>query len=252
MPANPASSAGKATIPPLAVNVDDRKSMSKRISLLAVAFLAFAAGLPVSDACAQYYLSAQGGWTGLPYQTDTIDGQGPVPVEFAAGYNVGVRGGYQLGPWRFEEEYSYRQDGATQFGAGNGTNAINGNRHTHSIMTNVLYDLATGWPITPHIGVGVGAMDVFDSLRSSGGAQIFNDSNWQFAYQAIAGLRYVIYPHLALDVDYRYLATTESTFRIPNTTLHYRSGANTNNLVASVTYRFTPPPPAGPPIPAPP
>jgi opacity protein-like surface antigen len=83
---------------------------------------------------------------------------------------------------------------------------------------------------------------------------VFNDSNWQFGYQAIAGLRYEINALLALDLDYRYLATTESTFRIPNTALHYRSGANTNNFVASVTYRFGPPPtgPLSTPAPLPP
>ena len=47
--------------------------------------------------------------------------------------------------------------------------------------------------------------------------QLFNDSNWQFGYQAIAGVRYEINALFALDLDYRYLATTESTFRIPNT-----------------------------------
>jgi opacity protein-like surface antigen len=174
-------------------------------------------------------------------------------VEFSAGYNVGVRGGYQLGPWRFEEEYSYRQNGVAEFGAGNSANGVTGNRHTHSIMTNVLNDLSTGWPITPHIGVGIGAMNVFDGLRVPGSGQLFNDSNWQFGYQAIAGLRYEINALFALDLDYRYLATTESTFRIPNTALRYRSSANTNNFVLSVTYRFGPPPPTGPlPTPAPP
>ena len=84
--------------------------MSKRISLLTGASLAFAMGLRISDAWAQYYIGGQAGWTGLPYQTDTIDHLGSVPVEFSAGYNVGVRGGYQSGPWRFEEEYSYRQN----------------------------------------------------------------------------------------------------------------------------------------------
>jgi hypothetical protein len=77
----------------------------------------------------------------------------------------------------------------------------------------------------------------------------------QFGYQAIAGVRYEINALFALDLDYRYLATTESTFRIPNTALHYRSSANTNNFVASVTYRFGAPlptnPVAGPPPPLP-
>jgi opacity protein-like surface antigen len=229
--------------------------MSKRISLLTGAALAFGVVISISHASAQYYIGGQSGWTGLPYQTDTIDRLGSVPVEFSAGYNVGVRGGYQSGPWRFEEEYSYRHNDVAEFGAGDSTNSVSGNRHTHSIMTNVLYDFTIGWPITPHIGVGIGAMHVFDGLRVPGSGQVFNDSNWQFGYQAIAGLRYDINPLFALDLDFRYLATTESSFRIPNTNLRYRTGANTNNFVASVTYRFGAPLPTSPvssPAPPPP
>src|SRR6516164_3496529 len=210
-----------------------------RISLVTRASLAFVLGPLSSGAWAQYYIGAQAGWTGLPYQTDTIDGLGPVPVQFNAGYNIGLRGGYQLAPWRFEEEYSYRRNGVAEYGTvGQSANGVSGNRHTNSIMTNVIYDLNTGWPITPHIGVGIGAMDVFDGLKVPSRGLLFNDSSWQFAYQAIAGLRYDINPVLALDLDYRYLATTESTFLIPNTARHYRTGVNTNNFVASLTYRF--------------
>ena len=214
-----------------------------RISLLTGSSLVFVLETLGFGASAQYYIGAQAGWTGLPYQTDTVEGFGPVPVQFDAGFNVGERGGYQLGPWRFEEEYSYRRNNVAEYDAvGGSANGISGNRHSNSIMTNVLYDLAIGWPITPHIGVGIGAMDVFDGLQVPGRRLVFNDSSWQFGYQAIAGLRYDVNPVLAIDLDYRYLATTESTFSIPNTLLHYRTGANTNNFVASLTYRFGTPP----------
>jgi opacity protein-like surface antigen len=207
-----------------------------RISLVTGASLAFVLGPLSSVAWAQYYIGAQAGWTGLPYQTDTIDGLGPVAVQLSAGYNIGVRGGYQLASWRFEAEYSHRRNNVAEYN--DSTNGVSGNRHTNSIITNVLYDFSTGWPIMPHIGVGIGAMNVFDGLKVPSRGLAFNDSSWQFAYQAIAGLRYDINPVLSLDLDYRYLATTESTFRIPNTVLHYRTGANTNNFVASLTYRF--------------
>src|SRR6516165_7433527 len=108
------------------------EGMSKGISLVTAASLAFAMGLRGSDAWAQYYIGAQAGWTGLPYETDTIDGVGSVPVQFSAGYNVGVRGGYQLGPWRFEEEYSYRRNNVTEYGAVDAAYGVGGNRHTHS------------------------------------------------------------------------------------------------------------------------
>jgi opacity protein-like surface antigen len=210
--------------------------MVMRISLVTGASVASVLGLLSSGAWAQYYIGAQAGWTGLRYQTDTIEGLGPIPVQLNAGYNVGARGGYQLAPWRFEEEYSYRQNNVAEYNEN--TTGVSGDRHTHSIMTNVLYDFSTGWPIMPHIGVGIGAMNVFDGLKIPSRGLAFNDSSWQFAYQAIGGLRYDINSVLALDLDNRYLATTESTFQIPNTARHYRTGANTNNLVVSLTYRF--------------
>jgi opacity protein-like surface antigen len=222
-------------LPPLQIT---RKHLLHRTLLVTGVALASAVGLRSSDVCGQYDIGAQAGWTGLSYETDTIAGVGSLPLQFSAGYNVGVRGGYQLGPWRFEEEYSYRKNNLAEFGADDATYGVSGNRHTHSIMTNVLYDVAIGWPVTPHIGVGIGAMNVVDELRVSGRGPAFNDSNWQFAYQAIVGVRYDINPVFALDLDYRYLATTESTFRIPDTNLHYSTGDNTNNFVLSLTYRF--------------
>jgi opacity protein-like surface antigen len=54
----------------------------------------------------------------------------------------------------------------------------------------------------PHIGVGIGAMNVFDGLKIPSRALVFNDSSWQFAYQAIGGLRYDTNPVLTFDLDY--------------------------------------------------
>jgi OmpA-OmpF porin, OOP family len=229
-------------------------SRSMRIRVIASACLYFAAAaLLVQGARAQFYIGGEGGWTGLPYQTDTIIGVTSVATFFDNGFNAGVRGGYEWGPLRFEEEYSYRQNTARSLKAGPLTlSGISGNRHTNSIMTNVLYDFTVGWPITPHFGFGVGAVEVFDGLKVPGIGQLFNNSTWQFGYQGIAGIRYNLNPSLTLDLDYRYLATTQPTFVIPNTNLRYRSGYQTNNFVASLIYRFaTPPPPTPVPVAAP-
>jgi len=201
-----------------------------------------AALLPAA-ARAQFYIGAEGGWTSLPDQTDTILNLTSVKARFDGGFNAGVRGGWEWGPWRFEEEYSYRRNGARDLV---GTNFIlqwsSGNRHTNSIMTNVLYDFTLGYPITPHIGFWVGAVDVFDGLKVPGIGQLFNNSSWQFGYQGIAGIRYNLSPTFTLDLDYRYFATTQPTFSVPNTNLRYRTGYSTNNFVASLIYRFAPPP----------
>jgi len=98
------------------------------------------------------------------------------------------------------------------------------------------------------------------------GGTFLKGNTWNFGYQAIAGVRFDINPLLAFDIDYRYLASTEPTysnkgvlpfppFGFPPHTTSYKSGYNTQNIVASLTMKFgappAPPPPA-PPAPPPP
>ena len=90
---------------------------------------------------------------------------------------------------------------------------VDGARHTQSILTNVIYDFDAGWPVTPHFGIGIGAMNVSDRLSVAAPRVFLGGRGWQFGYQAIAGLRYDLNALLSLDLDYRYLATTESMFR---------------------------------------
>ncbi len=213
-----------------------------------------------------FYVGPEGGWTSLANQKDTItttpfrvDTGVVVPpngpyfsnfngsARYNSGFNAGGRLGIQYGPLRVEEEYSYRHNGLSSFGAFFGPNvnsAFTGQRVTHSIMTNFIYDFTVGWPVSPHIGFGVGAVDNVDSVSLnpvtlaglprttvSGpggtlgvigagtpfpnptlGGTFLKGSNWNFGYQAIAGFRYDINPLLAFDVDYRYLATTSPSF----------------------------------------
>jgi opacity protein-like surface antigen len=171
---------------------------------------------------AQLYIGGEAGWTDLSGQTDTISGITSPTARFNGGFNTGVRGGYEWGPWRFEEEYSYRQNGARDVVGSNFTvNAAGGDRHSNSIMTNVLYDVTPGYPITPHVGFGVGAADVFDGLKLRGIGQVLNGNSWQFGYQGIAGIRYHLSGAFTLDLDYRFFATIGPSFSIPRANLQY-------------------------------
>ncbi len=206
-----------------------------------------------------FYVGPEGGWTSLSNQKDTVNtipftvNNGPVlsgfnfSSKYDSGFNAGGRAGIQWGPVRVEEEYSYRRNGISNFGgfsAGGTNNLFTGSRAAHAIMTNFIYDFTLGWPVSPHIGFGIGAVDIIDSItlnpvgigngnvtvRTPGGTPIgaigantpfqnptlggtfLKGNGWQFGYQAIAGIRYDINPLLAFDVDYRYLATTDPTF----------------------------------------
>jgi outer membrane protein OmpA-like peptidoglycan-associated protein len=227
--------------------------MSRRIGLAVGACLALGAAMVGGSAHAQiFYLGGEGGWTSLADQTNHSTGVPNIRTTYDSGFAAGARAGYEMGPWRFEEEYVYRSNdlSGVRFGGAN-LGGVKGSRQSHAFMTNVLYDVNLGWPFTPHIGAGVGAVDVIDRARVNGVGRLFHDDAWEFGYQAIAGLRYAVSPNVALDVDYRYLATTDPTFRralAPH--VNYKTGYQTHTLMASLVYRFGPPPP--PPVVAPP
>jgi OmpA-OmpF porin, OOP family len=216
-----------------------------------------------------WYIGPEGGWTSLTSQSESttplqFGGPGNTPgttqlftvpgfnatPNTDSGYNVGARGGYQWGPWRFEEEYSRRRNALSNsnsftflgpFGNSFTTSGgrTQGQSASNAIMTNVIYDFTLGWPVSPHIGGGVGAVEVIDSvsinsftLRNPIGAPIspatplsvgpagttfggtlLDGSGWRFGYQGIAGIRYDFSPAVSFDLDYRYLGSTNQTIR---------------------------------------
>jgi len=229
--------------------------MNKRYLLGAGTALAVA--LSWADAQAQWlsmptgpgawYFGGEGGWTALDnarFRSGAVN----TNMRFNDGYNIGARAGYEWGPWRFEEEFSYRQNGISGVG-GLGTN---GNRNTYAIMSNAIYDFNIGWAATPHIGVGIGAVDLHDGWGVRGRGTVTSNDQWEFGYQAIAGIRYNINPSLAFDLDYRYLATVDPTFAATNIigNPRYKSEHSSHSIVASLSVRFGAPPP--PPVAAPP
>jgi len=220
-----------------------------------------------------WYFGGQVGWTNLDSQRGqlalTSGGAIKARESWNDGFNTGVRTGYEWGPWRFEEEFSFQTNGLHSLslsGASPGwpagsTTAVNGDRNAYAFMTNAIYDFPVGWAITPHIGGGIGAVILHDSASvipggviHPGGGNFASSSRTELGYQGIAGIRYNINPALAFDLDYRYLGTTDPTFR--SKIGKYNSGYSSNNLLASLTVRFgaalpilvPPAPPAPPPI----
>src|SRR5271169_3509160 len=235
-----------------------------------------------------FYFGPEGGWSSLSSQNPTLTITNPAGQSTSvststnshSGFNAGARAGYMWGPWRFEEEYSYRNfssGNVTRFAPGGLATSFNssGSTHSNAAMTNVIYDFTLGWPITPHIGAGIGAVNINRSVSSTANVNIpppvntvvlnptVSGNAWAFGYQAIAGIRYMINPALAIDADYRYLATPDVTLSnarnnrlVPAAgpcclSASLKSRMQTNNFVASLTMMFGAPPPAAPP-PAPP
>ncbi len=205
-----------------------------------------------------WYFGGEGGWTTLPSPQSGSTLGTSINQRFNSGFNAGIRGGYEWGPLRLEEEFRFQQDGISGFNSVLGNVNANGNRNAYAFMTNAIYDFTFGWPITPHVGVGIGAVELRDGWGVPNIGTFAHSTDWEFGYQAIAGVRYNINPSLAFDVDYRYLGTTTPTFHFGGSGAAalgvggaaYTSGYSTHSVVASLSMRFGAPPP--PPVVAPP
>ncbi|HTT81600.1 MAG TPA: OmpA family protein [Stellaceae bacterium] len=216
----------------------------------------------------QFYIGGEGGWTSLGNTSGSVTGPGPLThfaEKFNDGFNAGGRIGYEWGPWRFEEEFRYQLDHIPSVSPIPvvASEYADGNRYAYAIMTNVIYDFNTGWPITPHIGGGIGAVVQHDAWAVAGGT-CADSTDLTFGYQAIAGIRYNINNRFAFDLDYRYLGTTDPTFHFGGGAAEkagfagaaFKSEYSSNSILASLTIKFgAPPPPPPPPVaamPAPP
>src|SRR5437667_10968728 len=220
--------------------------MRKRILL--GAGVAIAMALSWADAQAQWfvmpsgpgalYFGIEGGWTALTDNVSDRVGSVKLTEHLIDGFNVGARAGYEWGPIRFEEEFSFANNHATRLAALGGSIPVSGERNRYALMTNAIYDFPLGWIVSPHLGFGIGAVNLHNSIGlrpiggfgpCSAGCALASSSEWEFGYQAIAGIRYKFTPSLAFDLDYRYLATTDPTFKTLSG-IKYSSEYSTHNV----------------------
>src|SRR5260370_8221237 len=92
---------------------------------------------------------------------------------------------------------------------------VSGHRNAFAFMTNAIYDFTFGCPVTPHLGLGVGAVQLHDSISRKAPfvpISIASSSDWELGYQVIPAIRYNINPPLASPLPSRYLAPPHPPF----------------------------------------
>jgi outer membrane protein OmpA-like peptidoglycan-associated protein len=134
---------------------------------------------------------------------------------------------------RAEGELAYARANANKV---NGVTENSGRINNLDVMANLYYDFQTGTRWTPYIGAGIGLAGVdADHIGRLNNGGALNDSQFEFAYQGIAGVAYELSDHWALQADYRYVGTTDPTFK---TTVGGtgRIDNASHNVVLSVRY----------------
>ena len=175
---------------------------------------------------------------------------------FNDGFNIGARAGYEWGPWRLEEEFSLPAERDRQrLRAG-----CYVQHHRQSQYLRV-YDqpdlrlqawLVPGLDVTPHIGAGIGAVNLHDCVGHSRdrqprqlldlGVRLSGHRGHSLQYQPGPGVR----RRLPLPGD---RPTRPS---VPNFAgVKYTSGYSSHSVLASLSVRFGAPPPpvVAPPLP---
>lgn len=218
-------------------------------SVAAVAVCAALISSPWAANAAQegFYIGAAGGVNVLP--EDSKLGSQDADLEWG-GAGLGALGYAFNNGFRVEGEFGFRQNDIDGI---SGSTGGTGQYQTSTFMGNLLYDFDRfGLPITPYLGVGVGAGRV--SARGVGpvtGGTI-DDSDTGFAFQGIAGAALDLNRYLTLTADYRHV-------RIPDLSFNTSGGGSvdsdyaTNQFMVGVRFRFAPPeakPAPPPPAPA--
>ena len=156
-----------------------------------------------------YYVSLEGGASWIE-DVDAVTVFDPDPAgvnvvsltntSFDTGWAVLATVGYGFaGHWRAELEGGYRH---------NETSTGTAELTEWSAMLNVLYDINLSDKLTLSVGAGAGG----DFMNLKENIVQFEDDQWNFAYQGIAGLSYAVSDRLDLFANYRYFRVQSPDF----------------------------------------
>ena len=184
-----------------------------------------------------------GGAAGANFATDSKvkpSGGTPDTAKFDTGGAGSLSVGYGFGNgFRAELEASYRNADVKSL-KNNNFAVVKGSTDTWGVLVNGFYDINTGTRLTPYIGAGVGVAVVNGKL-SGDGTTLYNSSDTQFAYQGIAGVSYALTGNLALTADYRYLGTTDTTFKGGAGVSSVKASNGNHTILAGVRWTFDAP-----------
>lgn len=179
----------------------------------------------------------------------TLAGSAPFSAQNqTVSYNVGAAADGAFG-WAFDKYAGLDFETGYIWGRINNIPGYNANGSTIGNVP-LLGNLTLSLPIphtniVPYIGGGAGgAVSTFDAHSFSDAAMTQtahgSESDTVFAYQAFAGVRFLLTPNLSLGVGYKYFATGNPTFSYPpSSDLNVAfSGVHTHSILFSLQYNF--------------
>ena len=170
-----------------------------------------------------FYMAAGGGATLITDTTDTpqsadvpeADDDNKADWDLDFGFSAGGAAGYDFGDFRTEAEFSFQSANFRhdeKIDNDKDDQKADDNLTVMAILANGFFDLDTGTPFVPFIGIGVGAVNLSVKLFSDDEKTKpqFEGSGWGFGYQANVGVAYEIVDAVALTLGYKFFGTLET------------------------------------------
>lgn len=217
---------------------------------------ALVAGLLPAAAQAQtgqddgFYLGLSGG---ANFLTDTDfgiqGGAATVDNEYDTGFALSGSAGYdtgrvwQYGGVRTEISVSYRENAIDQHSVaalGGAQPGSTGEASSTAVMLNGYHDFATGTPIVPYLGAGVGyAWNDLSDYGVQAVPNVLDDDDSGFAWQLIGGVGYDVTSRATISLDYRYFSTSADVTSSPATgSTDSEVDLDSHTVMLGLRYRF--------------
>lgn len=180
----------------------------------------------VSSVAAAPYVSGNFGMVSLRDATFSEPGfSAEVSTDPGFGFIAAV--GNTFDGLRGEGELAYRTNDLDKISAGIDSAPLNGEMTSLSVMGNLLVDVPLSESVRPFLGAGIGLAQIDFDLSGVG-----SEDDTVFAYQAIAGIGFLLTHVTTLDLQYRYFATSDPDFE--GAKGEYQS----NNFFAGLRFDF--------------
>lgn len=189
-----------------------------------------------STAQAQWYVNGEAG-VSIP-QNFGLRTQG---VEETAKMNPGVRGGI-AGGYNFSDCLAGELETAVIW---NSVDSLNGQSVSGAgisvdiyqipVLANLIYKTPVKSGFSGYLGAGAGGVATLFDV--SGFGQDENDSDFTFAYQGLAGVKYQIAPNMDVGLGYKFLGTLDHHWTLENQGFS-STAIYTHSIMATFTFRF--------------
>ena len=130
------------------------------------------------------------GWNGLQSTSDPS-------------YDFSLGGGYAFtGHLRADVTVDFFQPAEALLHSG--AVSVDGRLDQYAALANGYYDFGTWWIATPYLGAGVGVG--VDKVNVTATKELTQGTHEAFAYAGMAGVAFDVFPHVKIDVGYRYIS----------------------------------------------